>query len=333
MAGLGAGDAGGSAAVSVDARRYTVFPVRHPRLWQMYKKQIANFWTVEEVDLQQDSRDWEKLTAPERFFLAHVLAFFAGSDGIVNENLDLHFSREVLIPEARAFYAFQQGVEAIHSEMYGLLLDTLVKDEAEKHRLFNGIEEIPAVRMKAEWALKWSASGTSSFRERLVAFACVEGIHFSGSFCAIHWLKTKKVMPGLCFSNELISRDEGLHTEFAVLLYHTLPGPPLPERTVQAIVREALEIEKVFVTESLPVRMINMNSELMIRYLEFVADRLLLQLGCAAAFGARNPFEFMNQISMDNKTNFFENRSAEYRRAGVGFRETAINIDPEGTDF
>ena len=332
-----------------DRNRYMLFPIRYPRMWDMYKKQIAAFWTVEEVDLAQDHKDWAKLNDGERHFIEHVLAFFAGSDGIVNENLELHFSKEVaVIPEASAFYGFQRGVETIHANMYGVLIDAYIKDEAKKRRLFDGIRQVACVRQKAEWALRWSGSD-APFLLRLVAFACVEGIHFSGSFCAVFWLKSRGLMPGLCFSNELISRDEALHTEFAVELYNTLtsadamkePQPRLEQADVQRLVAEAVDIERTFVTDALPVSLLGINAASMVTYIEFVGDRLLALLGYDRLYGASNPFPFMNQCSLDVKTNFFERRAAEYCKAGVGDAEDAaaaasggeLAIDTANADF
>jgi len=296
-------------------RRWVMFPIQHPEVWEMYKKHEASFWTAEEVDLSQDSRDWERLTDAERHFVKHVLAFFAASDGIVNENLAQQFSTEVQLPEARAFYGFQMAMENIHSETYSLLIEQYIRDPAEKDQVFNAIQTMPAVREKARWAIQWM-SRESSFAERLVAFAAVEGVLFSGSFCAIYWLKKRGLMPGLTFSNELISRDEGLHTEFACLLYRTLRNP-LPEDVVHSILRGAVEVERRFICEALSCDLIGMNSELMTRYIEFVADRLLTALGYQKLFGASNPFDWMELISLQGKTNFFEKRVGEYQKAGV----------------
>jgi ribonucleoside-diphosphate reductase beta chain len=310
--------------------RFVLFPIQHPEVWAMYKKAEASFWTAEEVDLSQDCKQFENLTANERHFLTHVLAFFAASDGIVNENLGLNFSNEVQIPEARCFYGFQIAIENIHSEVYSLLIDTYVKDEAEKSKLFRAIETIPCVRKKAQWALKWTNSNYASFAERLVAFAAVEGIFFSGSFCAIFWLKKRGLMPGLTFSNELISRDEGMHCDFACLLYNMLEHK-LPSERVVEIIRGAVEGEKVFITQSLPVELIGMNSKLMTEYIEFVADRLLVSLGVEKTFNTPNPFEWMVLISLQGKTNFFEKRVGEYSIAGVGGEEedNEFNMDAD----
>lgn len=295
--------------------RFVLFPIKHPAMWEMYKKAEASFWTTEEIDLSADLQDWEhRLTDDERHFIKHVLAFFAASDGIVNENLAVNFMREVQFPEARCFYGFQIMMENIHSETYSLLIDTYIKDSHEKHRLFHAIETLPAVSRKAEWALRWIEQG--SFAERLVAFAAVEGIFFSGSFCAIFWLKKRGLMPGLSFSNELISRDEGMHTDFACLLYSQLLYP-LEQKRVHEIISEAVAIEQEFVTDALPVKLIGMNADLMSQYIEFVADRLLVALGCEKLYHASNPFDFMELISLQGKTNFFEKRVSEYQKSGV----------------
>eukprot|EP00288_Rhodomonas_lens_P018184 CAMPEP_0177712720 /NCGR_PEP_ID=MMETSP0484_2-20121128/12551_1 /TAXON_ID=354590 /ORGANISM="Rhodomonas lens, Strain RHODO" /LENGTH=332 /DNA_ID=CAMNT_0019224551 /DNA_START=17 /DNA_END=1015 /DNA_ORIENTATION=- len=295
--------------------RFVLFPIKHHAVWEMYKKHEASFWTVEEVDLSQDMTHWEKLTDDEKHFIKHVLAFFAASDGIVLENLASRFSTEIQIPEARCFYGFQIAMENIHSEMYSLLIDTYVKDNEEKERLFTAIETVPAVMKKAEWAIKWMGD-KGSYGRRLVAFAAVEGIFFSGSFCAIFWLKKRGLMPGLCFSNELISRDEGLHTDFACLL-HSMLQEQVPADEIRAIITEAVECEKEFVTEALPVDLIGMNSALMSQYIEFVADRLLVALGVDKIFRVSNPFEWMDMISLQGKTNFFEKRVGDYQKAGV----------------
>ncbi len=295
--------------------RFVLFPIKHKAIWEMYKKAEASFWTAEEIDLASDMNDWNaKLNDDERHFVKHVLAFFAASDGIVNENLAINFMNEVQYPEARCFYGYQIMMENIHSETYSLLIDNYIKDPAEKDKLFHAIDTIPAVGKKAEWALKWIGNGT--FAERLIAFAAVEGIFFSGSFCSIFWLKKRGLMPGLSFSNELISRDEGLHCDFACLLYSELQNK-LPQKKVTEIITNAVEIEKEFVTDSLPVRLIGMNADMMCTYIEFVADRLLLALGCPKAYNAVNPFDFMESISLQGKTNFFEKRVAEYQKSGV----------------
>ncbi|MFM1874300.1 MAG: ribonucleoside-diphosphate reductase, beta subunit [Bacteroidota bacterium] len=295
--------------------RFVIFPIRHKEMWSMYKQAEASFWTAEEIDLQQDMTDWEtRLTSDERHFIKHVLAFFAASDGIVNENLAINFLNEVQYPEARCFYGFQIAIENIHAETYSLLIDTYIKDGKEKDFLFNAIENLPCVGKKADWAMRWIQNG--SFAQRLVAFAAVEGIFFSGSFCSIFWLKKRGLMPGLAFSNELISRDEGLHCDFACLLYNQLQNK-LSVEEVTAIITEAVEYEKEFVTDAIPVALIGMNATLMCQYIEFVADRLLGELGCPKVYNAINPFDFMEMISLQGKTNFFEKRVSEYQKAGV----------------
>jgi ribonucleoside-diphosphate reductase beta chain len=295
--------------------RFVLFPIKHNEIWEMYKKAEASFWTAEEIDLGPDQGDWEnKLNDDERHFIKHVLAFFAASDGIVNENLAVNFMNEVQYPEARCFYGFQIMMENIHSETYSLLIDTYIKDPKEKDKLLHSIDTLPCVGKKADWAIKWIGNG--SFAERLIAFAAVEGIFFSGSFCSLFWLKKRGLMPGLTFSNELISRDEGLHCDFACLLYSQLEHK-LPVEKVTAIITNAVEIEKDFVSDALPVRLIGMNSDMMCQYIEFVADRLLVALGCPKAYNATNPFDFMELISLQGKTNFFEKRVAEYQKAGV----------------
>ena len=296
--------------------RFVLFPIKHHDIWEMYKKAEASFWTAEELDLTDDLNHWsEKLNDDERYFIKNVLAFFAASDGIVNENLAVNFLKEVQYPEARCMYGFQIMIENIHSEAYSLLIDTYIKDAVEKDRLLRAIDTIECVQKKAEWALRWIDKG--SFAERLVAFAAVEGIFFSGSFCSIFWLKKRGLMPGLSFANELISRDEGLHCDFACMLYTDHLQEQLPKDTVTKIILDAVEIEKEFVSDSLPVGLIGMNSKLMCDYIEFVADRLLVALGCSKVFNATNPFEFMEMISLQGKTNFFEKRVAEYQKSGV----------------
>jgi ribonucleoside-diphosphate reductase beta chain len=309
--------------------RFVLFPIKHNDIWQFYKQAEASFWTAEEIDLSADLVDWnEKLNDDERHFIKHVLAFFAASDGIVNENLAVNFMNEVQYPEARCFYGFQIMMENIHSETYSLLIDTYIKDTAEKTRLFHAIDTVPAVKRKAEWALRWIEKG--SFPERLISFAAVEGIFFSGSFCSIFWLKKRGLMPGLSFSNELISRDEGLHCDFACLLYKELLNK-LPETRVKEIIASAVEIEKEFVTDALPVSLIGMNATMMQQYIEFVADRLLVALGCTKHFNATNPFDFMEMQSLQGKTNFFEKKVAEYQKAGVmgNQKDNAIRFDEE----
>ena len=296
--------------------RFVLFPIQHDDIWDMYKKQEASIWTAEEIDLSGDIIDWEsKLNDNERHFIKHVLAFFAASDGIVNENLAENFLAEVQYTEAKFFYGFQVMMENIHSETYSLLIDTLIKEKSEREYLFNALETIDCVKKKADWALRWIDNG--SFAERLVAFAAVEGIFFSGSFCSIFWLKKRGLMPGLAFSNELISRDEGLHCDFACLLYTKHLKNQLDKDVVKGIILDAVQIEKEFVTDALPVKLIGMNADLMCQYIEFVADRLLLELGCEKVFNATNPFNFMELISLQGKTNFFEKRVGDYQKAGV----------------
>ena len=295
--------------------RFVLFPIKHDDIWAMYKQEEASFWTAEEIDLSQDLIDWANLNDGERHFISHVLAFFAASDGIVNENLAVNFLEKVQIPEAKCFYGFQIMMENIHSETYSLLIDTYIKDSKEKDRLFNAIDTVPCVKKKADWALRFIDNG--SFIENIIAFAAVEGIFFSGSFCSIFWLKKRGLMPGLSFSNELISRDEGLHCDFACLLYTKYINNKLPVERVIEIIMEAVEIEKEFVTDSLPVDLIGMNARLMQQYIEFVADRLLVALGAPKQYNATNPFDFMEMISLEGKTNFFEKRVSEYQKAGV----------------
>lgn len=296
--------------------RFVLFPIKYHQIWQMYKQAEASFWTAEEIDLSSDLSDWNnRLSNDERHFVKHVLAFFAASDGIVNENLVLNFMREVQIPEARCFYGFQVAIENIHAETYSLLIDTYIKDTTEKNYLFNAIETIPAIKAKADWALRW-IDHAPSFAHRLIAFAAVEGIFFSGSFCSIFWLKKRGLMPGLTYSNELISRDEGLHRDFACLLYSMLQNP-LPDGELQAIISEAVRAEQQFVTHALPVSLIGMNADAMSQYIAFVADHLLVALGQPKMYHVANPFDFMEMISLQGKTNFFEKRVAEYQKAGV----------------
>ena len=306
--------------------RFVIFPIKHHDIWEWYKKMEASFWTAEEIDLHQDITDWNtKLNDDEKYFIKHILAFFAASDGIVNENLAENFVNEVQYAEAKFFYGFQIMMENIHSETYSLLIDTYVKDEVEKDKLFHAIEVFPAIKKKAEWALKWIESPSfaerliesDSFAERLIAFAAVEGIFFSGAFCSIFWLKKRGLMPGLTFSNELISRDEGVHCDFAVHLHNHHLVNKVPKDRIKEIIVDALNIEREFVTESLPVSLIGMNAALMTQYLEFVTDRLLVELGCDRVYNASNPFDFMDMISLQGKTNFFEKRVAEYQKAGV----------------
>jgi len=295
--------------------RFVLFPIQHHRLWDMYKKHEASFWTTEEIDLEPDRHDWHHLSGDEKHFVSHVLAFFAGSDGIVVENLAQRFCAEVQLPEARCFYGFQIAMENIHSETYSLLIDTYVSDDDERERLFHAMSTVPAVQAKGAWALKWIGSD-APFAQRLLGFACVEGIFFSGSFCALFWLKKRGLMPGLTFSNELIARDEGLHCDFACLLYSMLERP-LSQEAVHELVREAVDIERAFICDALPVDLIGMNSRLMAQYIEFVADRLLRELGCEPLYHASNPFDWMDLIAIQGKTNFFERRVGEYQKAGV----------------
>ena len=295
--------------------RFVLFPITHSDIWEMYKKGEASFWTAEEIDLSQDMIDWAKLNDGERHFISHILAFFAASDGIVNENLAVNFLSEVQYPEAKCFYGFQIMMENIHSETYSLLIDTYIKDEKEKDKLLHALDTVPCVGKKGDWAIKWINS--ENFVERIVAFAAVEGIFFSGSFCSIFWLKKRGLMPGLTFSNELISRDEGLHTDFACLLYNNHIVNKLPKERILEIITSAVEIEKEFITDALPVALIGMNAKLMQEYIEFVADRLLETLGVEKQYNATNPFDFMEMISLQGKTNFFEKRVAEYQKAGV----------------
>jgi len=310
--------------------RFVLFPIQHNDIWEMYKKQEASIWTAEELDLSPDLVDWEsKLNDDERFFIKHVLAFFAASDGIVNENLAENFLSEVQYTEAKFFYGFQVMMENIHSETYSLLIDTYIKDTKEKNYLFNAIETFEPVKKKADWAMRWIDNG--SYAERLISFAAVEGIFFSGSFCSIFWLKKRGLMPGLTFSNELISRDEGLHCDFACMLYNNHLVNKLPKEQVKKIIADAVEIEKEFVTESLPVRLIGMNSDLMSQYIEFVADRLLTELGNDKIYNTSNPFDFMDMINLQGKTNFFEKRVGEYQKAGVLNNEnnTTFSLDSD----
>jgi ribonucleoside-diphosphate reductase beta chain len=312
--------------------RFVIFPIKHNDIWEFYKKSEASFWTAEEIDLSNDNADWDnKLNDNERHFVKHVLAFFAASDGIVNENLAINFLNEVQYPEARFFYGFQVMMENIHSETYSLLIDTYIKDPAEKDKLLHAVETVPCVGKKADWALTWIQNGT--FAERLIAFAAVEGIFFSGSFCSIFWLKKRGLMPGLSFSNELISRDEGLHCDFACMLYADHIKYKLPKEQVIKIITDAVVIEKEFVSDAIPVRLIGMNSDLMCQYIEFCADRLLLALGCDKFYNASNPFDFMEMISLQGKTNFFEKRVAEYQKSGVMNNKEENNVFNLDEDF
>ena len=312
--------------------RFVIFPIKHHDIWEFYKSMEASFWTAEEIDLSQDLNDWNnKLNEDERYFIKHILAFFAASDGIVNENLAENFVNEVQYAEAKFFYGFQIMMENIHSETYSLLIDTYVKDETEKDELFNALEVFPAIKKKADWALKWIES--DSFAERLIAFAAVEGIFFSGAFCSIYWLKKRGLMPGLTFSNELISRDEGVHCDFAVHLHNHHLVNKVSKTRIREIIVDALNIEREFITESLPVSLIGMNAGLMTQYLEFVADRLLVELGCEREYNTTNPFDFMDMISLQGKTNFFEKKVAEYQKAGVMNTDTDAQKITFDADF
>ena len=294
-----------------DDNRYVMFPIKDQDIWKMYKKQIDCFWRVEEIDLSKDTKDWTRLSDDEKHFISMILAFFAASDGIVLENLGTRFMGEIQLSEARAFYGFQIAMENIHSEVYSLLIQTYISNKEEKYKLFNALKEFPCIKKKGDWSIKWINDKRSNFATRLVAFACVEGIFFSGAFCSIYWMKKRGLMPGLTFSNELISRDEALHTEFAVLLYNKLEKK-LKRQRLEEIVKEAVSIEKEFICEALPCRLVGMNQTLMAQYLEFVADRLLLQLGGEKVYNSTNPFDWMEIISLDGKTNFFEKRVGEY---------------------
>ncbi|MBX2953219.1 MAG: ribonucleotide-diphosphate reductase subunit beta [Leadbetterella sp.] len=307
-----------------DPTRFVIFPIKHNDIWEFYKKAEASFWTAEELDLSQDHKDWASLNDGERHFISHVLAFFAASDGIVNENLAVGFLSNVQYAEAKCFYGFQIMIENIHAETYSLLIDTYIKDTTERQRMLNAIETIDCVKRKAEWAIRWIEQG--SFIERLIAFAAVEGIFFSGSFCSIFWLKKRGLMPGLTFSNELISRDEGLHRDFACLLYTKHIKNQLPEEQVYTIIKDAVEIEKEFVSDALPVSLIGMNAPQMCQYIEFVADHLLESLNLQKVYNATNPFDFMDLISLQGKTNFFEKRVGEYQKAGVTADKEKMNF-------
>ncbi len=306
--------------------RYCLFPIKDNEIWDFYKKSVSSFWTTEEINFAGDLKDYNNMSEGERYFIKMILAFFASSDGVVNENLVLRFSNEIQLPEARAVYSIQNFIETIHSETYSLLIDSYIKDKEEKMKCFNAIQEYPCIKKKCEWGMKWISDKESSFEKRLVAFACIEGIFFSGAFCAIYWLKKRGLMKGLCFSNELISRDEGLHTEFAVLLY-TKYCDKIEDNEIYKLFKECVDIEKEFIIEALPCRLIGMNSNLMTQYIEYVADRLLVQLGYDKIYNAQNPFSFMEAISIESKTNFFEKRVAEYSLADGGSRETAFNFD------
>jgi len=308
-----------------DDKRFVMFPIQHQDIWEMYKKQVDCFWRAEEIDLSKDLNDWALLCQNEKYFISMILAFFAASDGIVLENLGMRFSNEVQVAEARAFYGFQIAMENIHSQTYSLLIDTYIKNTEDKDKLFNGIANFPCIKKKADWAQKWIADKRSSFASRLIAFACVEGIMFSGAFCSIYWLKKRGLMPGLTFSNELISRDEALHTEFAILLYKKL-NKKLHKNKVYEIIKEAVEIETEFICDALPCRLIGMNSELMTQYIQFVADRLSVQLGYDKIYNAVNPFDFMVLISVEQKTNFFESRVSDYALANKTMTEDIFEL-------
>lgn len=308
-----------------DSTRLTIFPIQYEEIWDMYKKAVSSFWTVEEIDLSKDLDDFNRLTENERKFIKNILAFFSSSDTIVNINLGERFLNEVQILEAKFFYAFQMTIENIHSETYSLLIDTYFKDPQEKHESFNAIQYIPCIQKKAEWCFKWINDKQSTFAQRLLAFAIVEGVFFSGAFCSIFWLKERSMMPGLAFSNELISRDEGMHVEFAILLYSMIKQR-LPEETVHQIVREAVEVEKNFILESIPCSLLGMNSDLMSIYIEFVADRLLSQLNYNKIWNVANPFPFMERISIETKSNFFESRVSQYSKANVGNKQQHSEI-------
>tara|TARA_B100000963_G_scaffold202727_1_gene176502 strand:+ start:435 stop:1406 length:972 start_codon:yes stop_codon:yes gene_type:complete len=306
--------------------RYVMFPLTDKSIWDMYKKQMDCFWRAEEIDLSQDLNDWKKLNDGEKHFIKMVLAFFAASDGIVLENLGMRFLSEVQLPEARAAYGFQLAMENIHSETYSLLIDTYIKDDREKNELFKALNNFPCIKKKADWAIKWINDKRSNFATRLLAFACVEGIFFSGSFCAIYWLKKRGLMPGLTFSNELISRDEGMHTDFAVLLYSKL-NKKTKKSKVNELIKEAVAIEKEFICDALPCKLIGMNQKLMQQYIEFVADRLVVQLGYPKIFNSSNPFDFMEMISLDGKTNFFEKRVGDYSLASGDHSQASFDIN------
>ena len=308
--------------------RFVMFPLSDPDIWKMYKKMMDCFWRAEEIDFSKDLKDWNSLKEKEQHFIKMILAFFAASDGIVLENLGLRFLSEVQLPEARATYGFQLMMENIHSETYSLLIDTYIKDKEEQTKLFRAIDNFPCIKKKADWAIKWIQDNRSSFATRLVAFACVEGIFFSGSFCSIYWLKKRGLMPGLTFSNELISRDEGMHTDFAVLLFNKLARKPKKAKVFE-LIKEAVAIEKEFILEALPCKLIGMNSKLMSQYIEFVADRLGQQLGYGKIFNSSNPFDFMEMISLEGKTNFFEKRVGDYSLSSCENKSEAFNFDAD----
>jgi len=311
-----------------DDNRFVTFPIKYQDIWEMYKKQVECFWRAEEIDLSKDLTQWDCLEQGEKYFVSMILAFFAASDGIVLENLASRFMTEVQVSEARAFYGFQIAMENIHSETYSLLIETYIKDKEEKHKLFNAIENFPCIKKKSDWAQKWIHDNRSSFATRLVAFACVEGIFFSGAFCSIYWLKKRGLMPGLTFSNELISRDEALHCEFAVLLYNKLVKK-IDKARIHEIIKEAVDIEIEFICDALPCRLIGMNSDLMSQYIKFVADRLVVQLGYKKIYNAANPFDFMELISLEGKTNFFEKRNDSYALANKTVSEDVFNLSDD----
>lgn len=302
--------------------RHVIFPINYDDIWSMYKKHVSTYWTVEEIDFSKDGADWAKLSNDEQYFIKNVLAFFAASDGIVNENLVLRFMSEIKVPEVLAFYSFQNAIETVHSETYSLLIDTYIKDDIEKSKLLNAVETIPCIKKKADWAMKWIESTDDNFATRLVAFACIEGIFFSGAFCAIYWIKERGLMHGLTFSNELISRDESLHTEFAILLYSHIKNK-LSEEKIHSIIKEAVNIEKEFIIDSLPCRLLGMNSDLMSEYIEFVSDRICIQLGYNKIYNVSNPFDFMDRISLEDKQNFFEVRVSNYSKAELHNNENS----------
>jgi ribonucleoside-diphosphate reductase beta chain len=297
--------------------RYVLFPIMYEDIFRMYKKAAASYWVADEINFQQDLSDLDKMSEPEKDFIKHIIAFFAASDGIVNENLALRFYNDVAVPEAKAFYAFQTAIESVHSETYSLLIDVYERDPVEKDRLFNAVTHFPAIAEKADWAIKWIQDADASFAQRLVAFTIVEGLFFSGAFCAIFWLRERGLLPGLSFANQLISRDEALHTEFSALLYSKLQHTRLPESMVHAMVRESVDIEERFITESLPCRLIGMNADLMKQYIQYVADRIMLMLGYGRIYNVANPFQFMEFAALENKANFFESKESSYSKAGV----------------
>ena len=312
--------------------RHVIFPIQYDAIWDMYKKHVSTYWTVEEIDFSKDLNDWEKLSDNEQHFIKNILAFFAASDGIVNENLVHRFMKEIKSPEALAFYSFQNAIETVHSETYSLLIDTYIKDTTEKLKLFNAVDTIPCVGKKARWAMKWITSKDDNFATRLVAFAIVEGMFFSGAFCSIYWLKEKGLMPGLTFSNELISRDESLHAEFAILLYSYIQNR-IPQKDIHELFKEAVDIEIEFICDSLPCSLLGMNSDLMSEYIRFVADRLIIQLNYEPLYNAKNPFPFMDRIGIDLKTNFFESRVSNYAKAELHTDNTKLDFNMDDDDF